>query len=160
MSSLNQATLIGNLGRDPEIRRMQNGDAVANMSIATSERWRDKNTGEQREKTEWHRVVAFGKLAEIVEQYCKKGDRLFVQGQIQTRKWTDQSGADKYTTEIVLRGFNGRLLMLGGVSGEQGSSRDDAGRDAGHSGGYAGRREPDAQQQQSRAPDFDDEIPF
>ena len=158
---LNQVSLIGRLGRDPDIRTMQSGEPVANMSIATAERWRDKHTGENRERTEWHRVVAFGKVAEIVQKYCKKGDRLFVQGELQTRKWTDQSGQEKYSTEVVLRGFNGRMIMRGG--GNERSDNHDSGDQSRHSGGYADSRDPPQQQSRGQAPatvDFDDEVPF
>lgn len=112
MASINRATLLGNVGRDPEIRTLNNGDKVANLSLATSETWKDKNSGERQERTEWHRVTLWGNLAEIVEKYVRKGSRVYIEGQIETRKWTDQSGNDKYSTEIVARGFNGRLLLL------------------------------------------------
>src|ERR1700760_3650233 len=129
--SVNKVILIGNLGRDPEVRSMQNGGKVANLSIATSENWRDKATGERKEKTEWHRVVIFGNLAEIAEKYLKKGSKVYVSGSLQTRKWTDQSGAEKYTTEVVLQGFGGELTMLdgkgGGGGGGGGGMSDDAG---------------------------------
>ncbi len=105
---------MGNLGNDPEIRYMPNGGAVANITIATSESWRDKATGEQREKTEWHRVVLFGKLAEVAGEYLRKGSQVYVEGQLQTRKWQDQSGQDRYSTEVVVQGFNGVMQMLGG----------------------------------------------
>ena len=110
---VNKVILLGNVGKDPEIRYMQNGDPVANLSIATSESWKNKQ-GEAQEKTEWHRVVMFGKLAGIVEQYVRKGTHLYVEGKLQTRKWQDQSGQDRYSTEIVVDGFNGQLQMLGG----------------------------------------------
>lgn len=109
---VNKVILVGNLGQDPEIRYMPSGGAVANISIATSESWKDKNTGEQKEKTEWHRVVIFGKLAEIAGEYLKKGSQVYIEGALQTRKWTDQSGVDKYTTEIVVA-MNGVMQMLG-----------------------------------------------
>ena len=102
--SVNKVILIGNLGRDPEVRTLQNGNKVANLNLATSESWRDKSTGERKEKTEWHRVVIFGNLADIAEKYLKKGSKVYVSGSLQTRKWTDQSGAEKYTTEVVLQG--------------------------------------------------------
>jgi len=114
MASVNKVILIGNLGRDPEIRSTQDGTKIANLSLATSESWKDKNTGERREKSEWHRVVIFGPLAEIAEKYLRKGSKVYVEGQIQTRKWTDQSGQDKYTTEIVLQRYRGELVMLDG----------------------------------------------
>lgn len=111
--SVNKVILIGNLGADPEVRRLQSGDAVVNLRIATSESWRDKNSGERKEKTEWHHVVIFNDgIAKVAEQYLKKGSKVFIQGSLQTRKWQDQSGADKYTTEIVLQNFRGQLEIL------------------------------------------------
>src|SRR5215469_6959482 len=105
--SVNKVILVGNLGKDPEVRRMQSGEPVVNLSIATSESWRDKASGERKEKTEWHRVVIFNEnLAKVAEQYLRKGAKVYIEGQIQTRKWTDQSGAEKYSTEVVLQGFN------------------------------------------------------
>ncbi|MGF1750253.1 single-stranded DNA-binding protein [Vibrio cionasavignyae] len=114
---VNKVILVGNLGNDPEIRYMPNGGAVANITIATSESWRDKATGEQREKTEWHRVALFGKLAEVAGEYLRKGSQVYIEGQLQTRKWQDQSGQDRYTTEVVVQGFNGVMQMLGGRQG-------------------------------------------
>lgn len=120
MSSINKTILLGRVGKDPDIRRTQSGDAIANFSIATSERWKDKNTGERKEKTDWHNCVAFGPLAGIVEQYVKKGSQLYVEGKLQTRKWQDQSGNDRYSTEVVLQGFGAQLVMLDGKpSGER-----------------------------------------
>src|ERR1700680_2824162 len=121
-----QGVLVGNLGKDPEIRRTQDGRPIANLSIATSESWRDKATGERKEKTEWHRVVIFSEpLCRIVEQYLKKGSKIYIEGQLQTRKWQDQSGQERYSTEVVLQGFNSQLTMLdragGGSSGSSGS---------------------------------------
>ena len=111
--SVNKVILVGNLGRDPEVRSMQSGDKVCNLSVATSERWKDRNSGEMQEKTEWHRVVVFDqKLAEVAEKYLKKGSKVFLEGQLQTRKWTDNSGVEKYTTEVVLQRFRGELVML------------------------------------------------
>lgn len=110
--SVNKVILIGNVGRDPEIRRTQSGDAIANIQLATSESWRDKQTGERKEKTEWHRIVVFGKIAEVVEKYVVKGQKLYVEGKLQTRKWTDQAGVEKYSAEIILNGFNATLTML------------------------------------------------
>src|SRR5436305_4382007 len=116
--SVNKVILVGNLGKDPEVRRMQDGRPVVNMSVATSESWRDKATGERKEKTEWHRVVVFNEgLAKVAEQYLKKGAKVYVEGALQTRKWTDQSGVEKYSTEVVLQGFNSNLTMLDGRSG-------------------------------------------
>lgn len=111
--SVNKCIIVGNLGNEPEVRTMPNGGKVVNLSVATSERWRDKNSGEQKEKTEWHRVVIFSEgLAKIAEQYLKKGSKVYLEGQLQTRKWTDQSGAEKYSTEIVLQGFNASMVLL------------------------------------------------
>ena len=138
--SVNKVILIGNLGRDPEIRTTQDGTRVANLSIATSENWRDKGSGERREKTEWHRVVIFNdRLVEVVERYLKKGATVYIEGQLQTRKWTDQSGAEKYTTEVVLQKYRGELTMLGGRgdSGSMGGGEPDAGYGNG-GGGYGG----------------------
>jgi single-strand DNA-binding protein len=134
--SVNKVILIGNLGRDPEIRATQDGTKVANLSIATSESWRDKSSGERREKTEWHRVVIFNeRLVDVAERFLKKGSKVYLEGQLQTRKWTDQSGAEKYTTEVVLQRFRGELTMLDG-KGEGGGMSDSG--DAGYSGGAGG----------------------
>lgn len=114
MSSVNKAIILGNLGQDPEVRQMPSGQKVVNLSVATSEKWKDKNSGEQREKTEWHRVVIFNEgLVGVAEKYLHKGSKVYIEGQIQTRKWTDQTGADRYTTEIVLKAFRGNLVLLG-----------------------------------------------
>jgi len=115
---INKVILVGNLGGDPEVRYMPSGGAVANLTIATSDSWRDKATGEQREKTEWHRVALFGKLAEVAGEYLRKGSQVYIEGQLQTRKWQDQSGQDRYTTEVVVQGFNGVMQMLGGRQGQ------------------------------------------
>src|SRR5213080_3252748 len=133
--SVNKVILVGNLGKDPEVRRMQDGRPVVNLSVATSESWRDKATGERKEKTEWHRVVIFSEgLAKVAEQYLKKGAKVYIEGALQTRKWTDQSGVEKYSTEVVLQGFNAVLTMLDGRSGGGGGSfGDDAGGDFGAS---------------------------
>lgn len=113
MASVNKVILVGSLGRDPEIRALRDGSKVCNLSLATSENWKDKNTGERREKTEWHRVVIFNdRLAEVAEKYLKKGSKVYLEGQLQTRKWQDQSGADKYSTEVVLQKYRGELVML------------------------------------------------
>lgn len=114
MSSLNKVCLIGNLGAEPEVKTMNNGNKVANLSIATSESWKDKTTGEKKEKTEWHRVVIFGTLADIAEKYLHKGSKVYVEGALQTRKWQDNNGADKYATEVVLQSFDSKLIMLDG----------------------------------------------
>ena len=122
--SVNKVILVGNLGKDPEIRRTQDGRPIANLSVATSESWRDKATGERKEKTEWHRVVIFNEgLCKIVEQYLKKGSKVYLEGSLQTRKWTDKDGNDKYSTEVVLQGFNSSLTMLDGRGGGGGSRR-------------------------------------
>lgn len=114
MSSVNKVILVGNLGADPDVRQMQNGNPVVNLRLATSDTWRDKNTGERRERTEWHRVVIFNEgLCRVAEQYLKRGSKVYLEGQLQTRKWQDQSGQDKYSTEVVLQGFNASLVMLG-----------------------------------------------
>ena len=158
--SVNKVILVGNLGKDPEIRRTQDGRPIANLSVATSETWRDKATGERKEKTEWHRVVIFSEpLCKIVEQYLKKGAKVYIEGALQTRKWTDQSGVEKYSTEVVLQGFNSTLTMLDGRGGGGGSFSDDAGGDFGSAGpvGSAPRRPVAAG---ARNSDMDDDIPF
>jgi single-strand DNA-binding protein len=116
---VNKVILVGNLGQDPEVRYMPNGNGVANITLATSDSYKDKNTGQMVDKTEWHRVVFFGKLAEIVGEYCRKGSQIYVEGKLQTRKWTDQQGQEKYTTEIVVDGFTGQMQMLGSRGGDQ-----------------------------------------
>lgn len=123
--SVNKVILIGNLGKDPEVRTMQNGTKVANLSLATSESWKDKSTGERKEKSEWHRVVIFGNLADIAEKYCRKGSKVYVSGSLQTRKWTDQGGAEKYSTEVVLQGFGGELTLLDGKPKREPGQDDD-----------------------------------
>ena len=140
--SVNKVILVGNLGKDPEIRRTQDGRPIANLSVATSESWRDKATGERKEKTEWHRVVIFNEgLCKVAEQYLKKGAKVYLEGQLQTRKWTDQSGADKYSTEVVLQGFNSNLTMLEGRSGGGGGfGSDDSSGDFGSGGSSAAPR--------------------
>jgi single-strand DNA-binding protein len=160
--SVNKVILVGNLGKDPEIRRTQDGRPIANLSIATSENWRDKTTGERKEKTEWHRVVIFNEgLCKVAEQYLKKGAKVYIEGQLQTRKWTDQSGVEKYSTEVVLQGFNSSLTMLDGRSGgaSGGFGSDDQGGDFGSAGpsSPAPRRAVAAG---TRNNDMDDDIPF
>src|SRR5580693_43 len=151
--SVNKVILVGNLGKDPEVRRMTSGEPVVNLSIATSETWRDKASGERKEKTEWHRVVIFNKnLADVAEKYLKKGAKVYLEGQLQTRKWTDKDGAEKYSTEVVLTRFRGDLVMLdargeGGGGGGGGGSMS--------RGGSTG--EPPASFDRN---DMDDEIPF
>jgi single-strand DNA-binding protein len=158
--SVNKVILIGNLGADPEIRRTQDGRPIANLRIATSESWRDKTTGERKEKTEWHRVVIFNEgLCKVVEQYVKKGSKVYIEGALQTRKWTDKDGIEKYSTEVVLQGFNSVLTMLdsrGGGGG--GSSEFSGGGDFGASGPSGGRKP--AMAGGGRRDDMDDEIPF
>ena len=169
--SVNKVILIGNLGQDPEVRYMPNGGAVTNITLATSESWRDKQTGEMKEKTEWHRVVIFGKLAEIAGEYLKKGSQVYIEGSLQTRKWQDQSGQERYTTEVVVN-IGGSMQMLGGRSG--------GGDNMSQGGGWGQPQQPQQSQQfsgggnprpaqqpaaaapQSNEPpmDFDDDIPF
>ncbi|EDQ32957.1 single stranded DNA-binding protein (ssb) [Hoeflea phototrophica DFL-43] len=169
--SVNKVILIGNLGADPDIKRTQDGRPIANLSIATSESWRDKNSGERREKTEWHRVVIFNEgLCKIAESYLKKGSKVYIEGALQTRKWTDQSGQDKYSTEVVLQGFNGNLTMLDGRSeGGGGGGRDFGGGDYGGGGsipsGGGGGRGPSGGGGGfggggGGSRDLDDDIPF
>ncbi len=147
--SVNKVILVGNLGKDPEVRRMTSGEPVVNLSIATSESWRDKASGERKEKTEWHRVVIFNKnLAEVAEKYLRKGAKVYVEGQLQTRKWTDKDGAEKYSTEVVLQNFRGELTMLDGRNG--------GGEGAGGGGGRGASESPASFQRD----EMDDEIPF
>ena len=179
--SVNKVILVGNLGADPEIRNLPSGGKVVNLSVATSENWKDKSTGERREKTEWHRVVIFSEgLARVAESYLKKGSKVYLEGQLQTRKWQDQSGADKYSTEIVLQGFNSNLTLLDG-RGEGGGDNAGGGygaaergyRGADNGGGYRGARDNGGnnnsggggQRPRANAPAFepggmDDDIPF
>ena len=134
--SVNKVILIGNLGKDPEIRTLGSGDRVANLRLATTETWRDKNSGERKEKTEWHSVVIFNEnIVKVVEQYVKKGSSVYVEGALQTRKWTDNAGAEKYSTEVVIQRFNGNLTMLGG---RQGADADEGGYGSGFGGGSGG----------------------
>jgi single-strand DNA-binding protein len=165
--SVNKVILVGNVGADPEIRRTQDGRPIANIRLATSETWRDKNTGERKEKTEWHRVVIFNEgLCKVVEQYVKKGAKLYLEGALQTRKWQDQQGQDRYSTEVVLQGFNSVLTMLdrAGGGGSGGDFGTDNGSDFGSSGtggGGGGRsRQPAMAGGGGRRDDMDDEIPF
>ncbi len=174
--SVNKVILVGNLGRDPEIRSMQSGQRVANLNIATSESWKDKSSGERRDKTEWHRVVIFNdRLCDVAEKFLKKGSKVYLEGQLQTRKWTDNSGVEKYTTEIVLQNFRGELTMLDGRNdGQQGGGfGDSSGGDAGgfggsgssgggYGGGFGGGSSQSSGSSGGSAPvdDLDDEIPF
>jgi single-strand DNA-binding protein len=168
--SVNKVILIGNLGRDPEVRSFQNGGKVVNLRIATSETWRDRTTGERKERTEWHSVAIFNEaLGKIAEQYLKKGSTVYIEGALETRKWQDQSGQDKYTTEIVLRPYNGNLTLLGGRGecGGGGGGYDEGGQGGGYGGGGSsggGRGGFGGGSQTSGAgggrSDMDDEIPF
>jgi single-strand DNA-binding protein len=159
--SVNKVILVGNLGKDPEIRRTQDGRPIAQLSVATSESWRDKNSGERKEKTEWHRVVIFSEgLAKIAEQYLKKGAKVYLEGQLQTRKYTDKDGVEKYSTEVVLQGFNSTLTMLDGRSGGAGGGADSSDGDFGSSGASAPRRQPAMAGGGGKRSDMDDEIPF
>jgi single-strand DNA-binding protein len=169
---INKVILVGNLGRDPEIRYMPSGGAVANLAIATSEQWKDKNTGQQQERTEWHRVVMFGRLGEIAGEYLKKGSQVYIEGKLQTKKWQDQSGQDRYTTEIVAN----EMQMLGGRGGSGGSAdfnQDQSYNQAPPAQQQAAPQQQAAAPQQQQAPaqqapsqpaggfdDFDDDIPF
>jgi single-strand DNA-binding protein len=155
--SVNKVILIGNLGKDPEIRTMGSGDKIANLRIATSESWRDRTSGERKEKTEWHQVVIFNEnLVKVAESYLKKGSTVYIEGALQTRKWTDQQGVEKYSTEIVLQKFRGELTMLGGRPAGGDSGMDE--------GGYSAPAARSARPNASSAPketfDLDDEIPF
>jgi single-strand DNA-binding protein len=157
--SVNKVILIGNLGRDPEVRTFQNGGKVCNLRIATSETWRDRATGERKERTEWHSVAIFNEnLAKIAEQYLKKGSKVYIEGQLETRKWQDQSGQDRYTTEIVLRPYRGELTLLDGRDGGgPGGYADDRGGDYGGGRDYGGGPSSGGGR---GGPDLDDEIPF
>jgi single-strand DNA-binding protein len=171
--SVNKVIIVGNLGRDPEVRSFPNGGKVVNLNIATSETWRDKASGERKERTQWHAVAIFNEaLGKIAEQYLKKGSTVYIEGQLETRKWQDQSGADRYTTEVVLRQFRGELTLLGGRDGGSGGGgnagggggyddRDQGGYDqgGGSSGGDRGRAPAGGGGGGSRS-DMDDEIPF
>jgi single-strand DNA-binding protein len=157
--SVNKVILIGNLGKDPEVRRLNSGEPVVNLSVATSENWRDKQSGERKEKTEWHRVVIFNEnIAKVAEQYLKKGAKVYIEGQLQTRKWTDQAGVEKYSTEVVLQKYRGELTMLDGKGDGGGRSYDDdsGGAIASRSGA---KRVSDGPRESFNA-DLDDEIPF
>ena len=156
--SVNKVIIIGNLGKDPEVRTMQNGGKIANLSVATSESWKDKATGERKEKTEWHRVAIFGQLADIAERYCQKGTKVYVCGSLQTRKWTDQQGQEKYTTEVVLQGFNSELTILADGRNARGGSQPSSGEEEGWGGATRSARVPGG----NRSGGFpeDDDIPF
>jgi single-strand DNA-binding protein len=167
--SVNKVILVGNLGNEPEVRNLPSGGKVVNLSVATSESWRDRNTGERKERTEWHRVVIFSEgLAKVAEQYLHKGSKVYIEGQLQTRKWQDQSGQDKYSTEVVLQGFNSNLTMLDGRGGEGDSAGGGYGDRSGgfssppaarNEGGGGGRR-PSANAPAFESGGMDDDIPF
>lgn len=173
MAGVNKVILVGNLGKDPEIRSMQNGGRVASFSLATSETWKDRNTGERKERTEWHRIAVFNEnLVGVIERFVKKGSKIYIEGQLETRKWTDQSGQERYTTEVVLRPYRGELTLLDGPSGGSGGGGGgyDRGPDEGYGGGgygggggggYGGGRSGGGGGG-GRGPteDLDDEIPF
>jgi single-strand DNA-binding protein len=157
--SVNKVILVGNLGKDPEVRRLNSGEPVVNLSVATSENWRDKQSGERKEKTEWHRVVIFNEnIAKVAEQYLKKGAKVYIEGQLQTRKWTDQAGAEKYSTEVVLQKYRGELTMLDGKGEGGGRSYEDEGG-GGFTSKAGGKRAAEGPRESFNA-DLDDEIPF
>ena len=168
--SVNKVILIGNLGADPEVRTFQNGGKVCNLRIATSETWKDKNTGERREKTEWHTVAIFSEgLVRVCEQYLRKGSKVYIEGALQTRKWQDQSGNDRYSTEVVLQGFGGTLVMLDGRSqggggdyggGQQGGYGGGSSSGGDYGGGQQGGGQQGGGQQGGGGGNIDDEIPF
>ena len=162
--SINKVILVGNLGRDPDVRATQDGSKIVNLSLATSERWKDRNSGEQRERTEWHRVVIFNEnLGRIAEQYLRKGSTCYIEGQLQTRKWTDQQGVEKYSTEVVLQRFRGELTLLGGRGdGQLGAGGFDSGTDSSASGTPDSGRVANAvtPPPMRDANDLDDDIPF
>ena len=173
MAGVNKVIIVGNLGRDPEVRSFPNGGKVVNLRIATSETWRDRNTGERKERTEWHSVAIFNEnLAKVAEQYLRKGSTVYIEGQLETRKWQDQSGQDRYTTEIVLRQYRGELTLLGGRGDAGGGAGMDdrggyddyqggGGAPAGRSGGgYGGGSAPSGMGGGAGRSDMDDEIPF
>ena len=167
--SVNKVILVGNLGKDPEVRSFQNGGKVCNFSLATSENWKDKNSGERREKTEWHNIAIFNEnLVRIAEQYLKKGSKVYLEGSMQTRKWQDQAGADKYTTEVVLQNFNGTLVLLdraegGAGGGSRGGGGSDWNQDSAPRGSFGGggaARGGGASRPGAFDSDLDDDVPF
>jgi single-strand DNA-binding protein len=166
--SVNKVILVGNLGRDPEIRSTQDGARIVQLNLATSENWRDRVSGERKERTEWHRVVIFNeRLAEVAEKYLKKGSKVYLEGQLQTRKWQDQQGQERYTTEVVLGKFRGELTMLDGAPGRGGGAMAEPGYDdmsyaggPGDSPRYGGTGSPSGSSGRGRNDDLDDEIPF
>ena len=159
MSSVNKVILVGNLGNEPEVRNLPSGGKVVNLSIATSEKWRDRNSGEQKERTEWHRVVIFSEgLAKVAETYLHKGSKVYIEGQLQTRRWTDQSGVEKFSTECVLQGVNSALVMLDGPSGDRPAQSQPT-------GSYGAAKDNSTRRPPASAPAFesgamDDDIPF
>lgn len=162
---INKVIILGTLGQDPEVKYMPSGGAVCNLSLATSEQWNDKATGEKKEQTEWHRVVIFGKLAEVAGEYLRKGSQVYVEGKLRTRKWADQSGVEKYTTEIVLQPMNGVMQMIGGKSSDNGNKQSQQRQQSG-SNQQTGWGKPQQPSNTSKPPaneppmDFDDDIPF
>lgn len=160
---INKVIILGTLGQDPEVKYMPSGGAVCNMSLATSEQWNDKATGEKKEQTEWHRVVIFGKLAEVAGEYLRKGSQVYVEGKLRTRKWTDQSGDEKYTTEIVLQPMNGVMQMIGGKSSDNGNQQSQQRQQSG-SNQQSGWGKPQQPSNTSKPPvnepPMDDDIPF
>ena len=159
MAGVNKVILVGNLGADPEIRSLNSGDRVCNLRLATSETWRDRTSGERKERTEWHRVVIFNdNLVKVAENYLRKGSKIYIEGALQTRKWTDASGAEKFSTEVVLQKFRGELTMLDG-KGEGGGERDE-GYSSGGFSSNAGPRNQSSAPREDFSADLDDEIPF
>jgi single-strand DNA-binding protein len=160
--SINKVILVGNLGKDPEVRATQDGREIANLAIATSESWKDKNTGEKREKTEWHKVVIFNEgLVKVAKNYLKKGSKVYIEGALATRKWTDKDGTEKYTTDIVLQGYNGNLTMLDGKGAEGGGASSYGGsNNSGSSYNNAPSSYGSSSNHDMHAPELDDEIPF
>lgn len=155
---VNKVILIGTLGQDPEVKYLQNGNAVANISLATSESWNDKQTGEKKEVTEWHRVVIFGKLAEIAGEYLRKGSKVYIEGKLQTSKWQDQQGVDRYSTEVVLKPMGGVMQMLGGKQQDGGTSKNNSSKNNNYG---LGKPNPSKENSSNETPtNFDDDIPF
>nr|UVM86124.1 MAG: single-strand binding protein family protein [Bacteriophage sp.] len=158
---VNKVIIVGTLGNDPEVKYSASGSAIANLSVATSEQWKDKQTGEKKEQTEWHRVVIFGKLAEVAGEYLRKGSQVYIEGQLRTRKWSDSNGVDRYTTEIVIPQMGGVMQMLGGKRDDAGQQRQQTGNNQ-----FSGQQQSRPQQRQQSAPsneppmDFSDDIPF
>ena len=159
--SVNKVILVGNLGADPEVRKFQNGGSVCNLRVATSESWKDRNTGERRDKTEWHSVAIFSEgLVRVAEQYLRKGSKVYLEGQLETRKWQDQNGNDRYTTEVVLRNFNSSMVMLDGRSGGGGQSFDRGGNYERVGGGMSDQGSSSGGSNGGQSYDLDDDIPF